>query len=423
MSNLYLPKEKAHSKKLKFFGFRNFILLTVLLFILFEVFQGLLRWLLLLIRLEPLIYLPRLSFFLLIFIIPLIKPKVNQKVLLITIFFALYTIWGIINLKNLVQALFGLWVLAPFLVGLWSSKLIDLRQQKTILIFLFFSASLGVLLNVLLTFPWSGLTIEIGGQVIEVSRQWTAFGVERYAGFSRASFNAASQTLVLAIYSTIFTEFKSLKVFVWLLSGFAIYLTNSKGCIFSWIVLTLFFITLIPVKEKRFFCLSWTIIAIILSLTMVILPISTLYTHYSIDYTNDLSLILLASFEDRLISVWPASFDLLNNLFYWLFGRGIGGIGAPQQYFESSRYLPADNLFVYLCVLFGLPIAILSLLSVILILIKTSKSMLYSKINKFKFCIILFILIYGNIVNILEEPVLALVFGLVLLDRKREGLC
>lgn len=422
MSNLFLSKENLHSKKPKVFSFKNFISFTILSFILFEIFQGLFRWLLSLVRLEPVIYVPRLILFSLIFLLPVITPIVNKKVLLITVLFILHTIWGIVNLRNSLQALFGLWVLAPFLLGLWSSREINLRQYKNLFIFLLFSATLGVLLNMFVSFPWSGLNIEVGGQIIEVSRQWTSFGVERYAGFSRASFNAASQILILGIYSTIFIKLKSLKIFVWLLSGFTIYLTNSKGCIFSWIVLTLFFATLVLFKNRNFFYLSWIIVAVILSFVIIALPISTIYTSYSINYSDYFSLILLASFEDRLTSVWPASFNLLSGFFYWLLGRGIGGIGVAQQYFETFQFSPADNLFIYLCVLFGLPISIFAIFSLVLIVIKEVNSIFYSKMSQFKCCTVLFILSYGNVVNILEEPVLAFFLGLLLLDNKQEKL-
>lgn len=144
MNNLFISKEKPNTKRSRISSLNNFVSFIVLSFILFEVFQGLFRWFLSLISWQELIYLiyfPKLALVSLIFVLPVIAPITNKKVALITALFALYTTWGIISLENPAQALFGLWVLAPFLSGLWFSKLVDVSQYKNLFVFLFFSAS------------------------------------------------------------------------------------------------------------------------------------------------------------------------------------------------------------------------------------------------------------------------------------------
>ena len=53
------------------------------------------------------------------------------------------------------------------------------------------------------------------------------------------------------------------------------------------------------------------------------------------------------------METWPAALDFLKSAGDPFLGRGIGGIGVSQLYFEKQYYIPGDNLFVYAFGYFG----------------------------------------------------------------------
>ena len=71
-------------------------------------------------------------------------------------------------------------------------------------------------------------------------------------------------------------------------------------------------------------------------------------TFYSLDLGSKLSIFLFASFEDRLTWAWPDGFNLVIQHGSTILGRGIGGIGAAQKYYEPELYAFADNLYLYI---------------------------------------------------------------------------
>ena len=73
--------------------------------------------------------------------------------------------------------------------------------------------------------------------------------------------------------------------------------------------------------------------------------------------SSDFGFLTLSSMLDRASVMWPAAFQLIasdQNPLEWIFGRGLGGIGAAQAFFEPLKVNSADNLFVFLYVTFGL---------------------------------------------------------------------
>ena len=90
-------------------------------------------------------------------------------------------------------------------------------------------------------------------------------------------------------------------------------------------------------------------------------------------------------------------------------GRGLGGIGSSQSNYELNLYSPADNMFVYLYVTFG----IFSILIYYYIIHCINKMNLKNK-NNYEYIIyniLLIICSYGIVCNILEEPLLCILFG------------
>lgn len=72
-----------------------------------------------------------------------------------------------------------------------------------------------------------------------------------------------------------------------------------------------------------------------------------------VDLKDPVVAFALASFVERIESTWPNGFALLDLVPFPVLGRGLGGIGSAQSYFELSIFSPGDNLFVYAWVAFG----------------------------------------------------------------------
>jgi hypothetical protein len=243
-----------------------------------------------------------------------------------------------------------------------------------------------------------------------VSRQWSSSGIDRYAGFSRASFSAASQLLILAIWLVVTGKRSVVKLLIWFTAGLGIVLTNSKGPVAAWLIVSLFFSTGKIMRYGRIWRRLWVSILYFTLICVIVLPLSTLVYRYESQLNSYTDLSLFASFVDRLYSMWPSSLGLLGGGLDWVTGRGLGGIGSAQMFFERDKYLPGDNVFVYLAVTIGVPAACLSLM----ILAKRVSSFLrHSENGVLVFAIFLFTVIYGLVVNVIEDPLLAFFLGVV----------
>ncbi|NLW81457.1 MAG: hypothetical protein GXY42_07260 [Desulfovibrionales bacterium] len=358
------------------------------------------------------IYIPKILMCLTVFIIIFFKKKINVVALSLSFLAFFYTFYGLINLHTASQSIFGLWVIVPFIFGLWSVDFFDLRSFLIFLGILFFIVSAGIFLDPFYSYPWSGLTLEVLDQDVQVSRQWSALGVERYAGFARASFNAASQLLFLAILLVLFVQRRWVKILCWLVAGACIILTTSKGPMGVWLMLSVYFTGGYLVGWRRFWLRLWLVVFAFILFVMIFFPLSTLCIKYEINLEDLLSRFLFASFDDRLDWMWPNSLRLLDldGQWHWWTGRGMGGIGSAQQIFEATRYLPADNMFVYLAVIFGLPMALC-----LLILLWFRVQKLTMKIHLVHVLpILLFVSGYGIVANVIEEPIISFALGVSL---------
>src|SRR6478609_3960617 len=205
---------------------------------------------------------------------------------------------------------FALYTWTPFFLGL---VLVSLRLEglllRAALVWWGFAVA-GVLLNTFVKFPWMGATFEVLGQEAQVARDWTTNGIERLAGFSRASFTAANE---IALFSM-----------------------------------------LLAARVRMHAALK---VLILLAGVMVALPCASGMQDLLNDTsTSDVGFLTLSSMLERAAIMWPAAFQLIasdKNPLEWVLGRGLGGIGAAQAIFEPLKVNSADNLFVFLYVTFG----------------------------------------------------------------------
>ena len=379
------------------------------LYIIIIVFEGVIRYILNLFKIPEALYIK--DFILILLIMYGIKQtKFNKKHLILFLIISISFIISIVYVGNFAQIMFFvLKVLTPFLAGIlqYNNILADMKNKKLFYIFCFIMTILGVYLNYFVNFPWEGLEYEIGNKTITATRQWSTLGQKRIAGFSRSSINAATQIIILAMLIQVDKKNnRFFKLLCCTLTIGAIALTTTKGIIITSIIFYINdFLNIEKIKK---------IIIKILIIIMIILPIFSTVCEPIFDFLKEnleyeVYIKYFDSFKARLMGVWPASFELLAKHGNKILGRGLGGIGASQYNFEINLCLPADNMFVYLYVTFG----VFSILIYYCIIDFISKISLKNKSDytNIIYNILLIICSYGIVGNILEESLLCILFG------------
>ena len=388
----------------------RFVLLAGLAYIVLEVFSAPIRMGLSMTGLSILIYLPKGLMGLATLWICMDEPLRRGfsslrvfSVLLIGTAFMIGLLYGSVK-----QAFMGMWVLLPFWYGLAAAGVIlsYFKSVSRAISILWAMATAGVLINYSITFPWEGYMYSIGGVEVEGAREWwSSGGTKRLSGFARTSFDAAVQIQLTAIIAAVTTSSRLKILLLWLITGLAITLTTSKGVMLVYAVCTplILFARFIP--ELLFRTAPLVIGSVGLGLPLSALAFDvTLSTQMNATLYN-----ALFSFYDRLNQMWPDAWVLLFDHGNPVFGRGIGGIGTAQVYFEPLLANAADNIFIYWFVVFGW----LALPGFIYLLLRsTSFRPLTSTTHQAVFALFLASLVYGMTTNIVENAAFAIACGL-----------
>jgi len=383
---------------------RKFLFWLLALFLLESIFSGALRYGLANVHLSALIYIPKFLLLLAVVVVPLARGRLNISFFLISLALFGYMILGLVILPSQKQALFGIWILVPFLFGLLAGPLL-IREPKELcglIAFMFWVAWLGLIINTFVNYPWIGSSYHLAGVSLETSRQWyNSFSLSRLPGFSRASFTVASQLLMFGVFLVFSLRSNIVRVLTWMAAGLGILLTTAKGPFGAWLIISVYLVTQIWGLKQL-----WNVPLILVAVAVAALPVSSLLVHYSF-YLGHLSgANPLSSFSDRLDWMWPESLKLISQPWQWFIGRGIGGIGIPQKFFSGRHFMPADNFFVYLCVDFGLLGAVGFFTICVWAALRHHRSAL--TLIGSGFATILAVLAYGGVVNVVEDSMLML---------------
>ncbi len=383
----------------------------VLLYLLTQVLDGPIRYGLSLLGLEGLLYLRDVILIAVIGVAiqtALLNMKANRAYIYVFLVLLFFTLIGLIYIPNVLQVLFGIKILFPFIAGLiWYGQFVRRLDDvyKYFSVFLWV-ACIGVLVNLEVVYPWLGLTYRMGGIQIEGGLDEITVGFARLTGFARSNFEAASQILLLGIFVVRFIKGRFAKFLSWLIIGAAIIVTTTKGIIVIYAVMSLFYISFFLFRNKfRLFQKS-------LILPMgVMIGFPLFIDRLDIDYSDPIDVGLWASLNDRLINAWPPIFQHVKEQGDILFGLGVGGAGSGEYYFSNVGYGTVDNFFVYLYAWFGLS----SLLLYAWIYIRNLKlDINRSKLDFFIYSFLVCAMLYGSTSAILESPVFALFLGVAL---------
>lgn len=397
---------------LKVINIKTLAVIAFLLFLTFRAFDGLLRFLLVNRNLTWVAYVPT---FLLLSIILLkaiqsvnVVIRIRNVILTIIALLIMATAWGLLNIQNYKQVFFGVYVFLPFLFGAVMAPeiLTYLKRLYPFFLGIFFLTILGIFIDYKYDLPWSGFEYQLAGLTIEGARAWNAFGLERVAGFARASFEAASITLISALFVIALTKQWLIKTLTWAVGLVAVALTTAKGVVFAYLILTLLILAKWINLKRLLRIFPYIVVAIV-----IILPIYSWRHQIDIKLISDWDMFLLSSFEDRITDTWPHCYELVSNFGSLLLGRGLGGIGAPQTKFEPLLNNPGDNLFAYLFVVGGF------LATPILIGIAYYISQ-YADVRRLEgylfYLLGVGMLVYGITTNIIEGSWMGMFLGMVL---------
>lgn len=328
----------------------------IILYLLSMIIEGPIRYVLHITGGELLLYFRDLFLFIVIiaYIVKAIMSGRMHKIMLAMfclIFF--HTIIGVFYIQNILQVLFGLKIMMPLFVGMLAYPVFHSRPKtiKYLFLIFFMIAVLGVFINYFKIFPWEGMSYNLAGQEIQESRSWDMLGIKRIAGFSRSSYDVATQIILLSIYliSNLEIKLKLVTLFLWVIAGIAIVLTTTKGMVLAYALLSLF---MVMYKIIPNFCNIYQKMLIVPIITTIVLPICA-YSLFQSGLLENIKSVLLTSLWSRMLDTWPTALAFLKSRGDLLLGRGIGGIGGSQLYFEQENYTPGDNLFVYALSYFG----------------------------------------------------------------------
>ena len=384
---------------------------TTAIFLLSQVCYGPFRFFMAKFGLQGFVYFPKTLLLIMILFMFLTMRRVSKIFVIGITIIVLSTAWAMVDLPSVEQSLFGVWIIIPLLYGLLFSRHLfdDMAAYKSIFFIFLVITLAGVFINIFVHYPWTGATFQINGETIYIARQWWALGINRIGGFSAASFDAAMQIIFFMVWLMFALKSELIKFLLWMISGLAITMTTTKGIVGAYIILSFFFASGRLFNHNLIWRQCWTFIIGINVCALLLMPLSTIFIHYDPVVRGYVDRFIFASFGDRLNYTWPASFNLLHGVLRWMIGRGIGGIGTPQTYFEPTNALPADNLYVYLAVDLG-PIA--AAIMLVGIYVKISGTFLLKNNALMPLLIILFS--YGMVSNIIEAPILSLALGIAI---------
>lgn len=386
---------------------RRLIGLAVVVFVLSHGFDSLIRWVLELVKLGPLIYARDAVALgaILLGCADLVRRNADARTLLAALAaLAGATAVGFGSALPVEQIGFGLKIWLPMFLGLvavTSGAIHDLDQPRRWL-WVWGLLVAGVLTNLSVSFPWEGLVIQVGDTAVSGNRAWSTGGIARVSGFSRTSFDAAMCIVLLAFYLVHSLPRRSWRTALWVVSGVAIVVTTTKATIGVFIAAT----PLLPVvgstipgrpsvNAPRRLLASLAVGSV--AAVGLVAPVVTASMDLPLLETGSLEHLLFASLVDRAWSTWPRAWALIDS-WQLVLGRGVGGIGAAQSYYELARSSPADNLFVYAYVTGGAFAALIYLYVAQL----CWHMSLTSRGSRISYFILLFLFVDGLTTNVVE---------------------
>lgn len=275
-----------------------------------------------------------------------------------------------------------------FFLGLWVTAFVGVTVDK-------FVGS----------FPWVGLTTIIGDVQVDIGRDWqieNESDAYRAGGFMRSSIHAANLTPLLGLLLAFHLPNKALRIIVAALTLPVLYWTTQKGSMVAYAVVLLVLLAsrrdaVIPL---RLAFLAFLSLAVALPL---VLPGYHMPTADAGGFSN-------MSFNLRVEMMWPKAWKWIHHHEVFPFGVGLGGISGAQQLYALNEINAADNIFVFMYAYFGL----MAVVYLALTLWAYFRSPGKAPADRLALSVLLFIIVYGCVLSMLEDQMTALFTGAAL---------
>lgn len=400
-----------YTRKLRLIG-----IACILTYLVSIVFDGVLRWLLDAYGAAALLYVRDGLAVLGVFIALLIAKREMligwMRCLVLTFgFFFAWWAWGIASGISMLQGLFGVKILftIPTGMALWLLLRTYNHQFAWFCVVLGLVAVGGVVLDGYVAFPWAGLLYEIGDVTIAGQREWTIDSLERMAGFSRASYEAGTQIAVLGavvLGSSLphFVRFGAGAVLLW-----GAFLTTSRASILA-LAVALALAVVLSARSVRLPNSAWQFFVWMPVLLVCAVFAFPQFTEM-IDAASRGGAFSTESFAMRTEGNWIEALAFLTGPSSWLFGCGIGAVGAAQIPFQPEVYMSADNLCIYTLANFGFIGTVLVFSSLSIACLKLSIG--GPDEREYLLCLIV-VTVAGLLMSIPEAPFAGVAAGLAL---------
>jgi len=335
-----------------------------------------------------------------------VQQWIHGPIAILTLLLGVHFFQSLFIGASIFQALFGLKMYVPVVLGFAIWPVIATRRIQTVYVMLFFFlvSVLGVFLNYFYgLLPWEAFEYETAfGRVESTKEWWIQGGIRRLSGFSRGSPHVAAIIGITGGFALAIMKTTLIRIFIALIGFIAILLTTSKGMLLAFSAVSLWLV----ISTLRDSLTLGKLILISFVLFTISLPLSSLV----VDFGNARDLpYLLSSFWDRLDWMWPNAFGLLDSPISAVIGNGLGAIGTPQLYGSQPALINAgDNLFVYLYVTFGF-MSLMYLLFPVFMAFRLSNHNL--ELKRCYIAILAAIIGYGVTTNMIEQPFIMVVYG------------
>jgi hypothetical protein len=357
-----------------------------------------------------LFYIPKLSIVGLPFFYVLLTKRLTYSFLLFLLLIIYAAVRGYYVFGNYQQVLFGFYIFAPFMFGLYFGTALFSPSVLRWLRFLWILSAVGVTLNLFVDFPWSSLELNVFGKQVVATKIWQAGDYSRISGFSGASYSVSTQVLALGGL-LMCVDSKRRAWLYFLVSLFVITVTTQKSSMMSFVIFSGFFFFRSGLAYNA---------AIVLLGVLNVVPPLVAYFRYAegngIVAPDDPGLQVgffnIHTMFERAQWMWPMSLDYISGHGGWIFGAGLGGIGTPLAYFsrEEMLFASADSFFIYLLGIFGL--ASLGILAGLCLL--TFRSKLAGGLPLFSKLMIAAALAFGISQSPVERGTFFMFFGIAL---------
>ncbi len=311
------------------------------------------------------------------------------------------------------QILFGAKIFLPVVYGMAICRLIVARFDSVLAVssWIFLVTLGGVALNFFLgKLPWEGFDYLTAFGAVSTTREWTILGVvPRLPGFTRASFDAAMILAVTGTLTMIRFDRAASRAAIAAVALAAIVATTSKGMVLAFALVAAWMLLRRegkPGPGSRLLVYGTCALSLLLPFAVVELDLAGGLPPPA------LSALLISAWE-RFGATGPDAMRLLPGGAGAALGAGLGGIGTPQQFGDTPlRFNPGDSLAVFFLVNFGvLGILYLVLPALGLRRVVASEG---ARVGAGYAALLLLAYLYGLSVNMVEENVFAICFGICL---------